>query len=385
MNTVTHLYSNIRLFFKNKFQTSWFFQRIDISVRSGFSIIIFLILLISLVIIFYLCNQVPTREFDLNVELLKTQFEYKDNNGSYSEPYADLTIEIPMSMQSERFNGTSGYLHYTIGPKNKNIDKDSTLLDRYFYTYNFNTERIDTIVYDNPDNLLSFHYYNKKQNDIFSRIKPQLLNEINNDNRIDNTYKANVFFIDFTQKTNERLFGIFRESESLQEYSSTTSNDKCYCIQSLTGNKDSIRSKNLYGSSLFTMTGDVIQNRGALATPGWFNLSDISQSYFNIKLSSATINNFTITINFRGVSQFSVLDPVPDKINMSSITYYNLEKISKIKKDGLKFHVIFPELQNKQTVRTFALTAIMSVIFTFIISDLILLSINAWRRKKKKN
>lgn len=120
----------------------------------------------------------------------------------------------------------------------------------------------------------------------------------------------------------------------------------------------------------------------ALGDPGWFTLEDISQAYCKFNLKSETIDSMYLRIDFVGATNFSTIDPVPDDITMSSIAYKDQEKIKRIKDRGLYFHVKFSEFENRQNVRMFFLTAIMSALFTIFIGFLVLALYKLAVRKK---
>ena len=107
---------------------------------------------------------------------------------------------------------------------------------------------------------------------------------------------------------------------------------------------------------------------GSMTTPSWGALEDISQAYINFKVQSSTIDSIVFNINFIGATEFSQMDPTPDKIGMSNIIFNDPIKIYKIKANGLRFHARFIELENWQQIRVFTVTAIMSAfVLVFVI------------------
>lgn len=105
-----------------------------------------------------------------------------------------------------------------------------------------------------------------------------------------------------------------------------------------------------------------------LETPKWSRLEDISQSYIELHLNSVTIESFIIKMDFAGVTEFSIINPKPDIMTMSGIEYSDSAKIALIKKHGLRFHAKFKELENRQQIRLFLVTAIMSgLLITFLV------------------
>lgn len=125
-----------------------------------------------------------------------------------------------------------------------------------------------------------------------------------------------------------------------------------------------------------------------LVSPNWYSLFDISQSYFDIKLLGESIDSITLKFDFVGATDFSQMDPKPDAIDMSSITFSDPVKIAQIKKNGLMFHAHFKEKDGVQKIRLFAITALtclftpMIMIWLVNIIVLIITGINRARRKK---
>ncbi len=119
-----------------------------------------------------------------------------------------------------------------------------------------------------------------------------------------------------------------------------------------------------------------------METPKWGRLEDISQAYYNLKLRSVTTDSINLKIDFVGVTDFSAMDPMPDKISMSSIEFNDPVKIFKIRANGLRFHADFKELGNWQVIRLFVVTAIMSGFFIIFIGFLILVFFKFKRRKR---
>ena len=110
--------------------------------------------------------------------------------------------------------------------------------------------------------------------------------------------------------------------------------------------------------------------------PGWFRLEDISQAYYDVKLNSVMIDSIVLTFDFVGATTFSKMSPEPDEITMSSITFSDPEKMLDIRLHGLKFHARFVELENRQYIRLFAITAIMGGMVTIFLALFIIGGLN---------
>lgn len=109
-----------------------------------------------------------------------------------------------------------------------------------------------------------------------------------------------------------------------------------------------------------------------LGNPGWLAMEDISQQYYNLRIKTLLLDSLTLKIDFVGATEFSSMNPEPDEIDMSSITFFKRSKLTQIEENGLTFHVTFKELQNKQNIRLFFLTSIIGGIVIILIVFLIL-------------
>ena len=91
-------------------------------------------------------------------------------------------------------------------------------------------------------------------------------------------------------------------------------------------------------------------NNYAIGDPGWFTLNDISQAYFKFNINTSSIDSISLFIDFVGATEFSLMDPIPDRTTISGISFFEPEKIEKIKTRGLLFHAKFVELENRQNI-----------------------------------
>ena len=96
---------------------------------------------------------------------------------------------------------------------------------------------------------------------------------------------------------------------------------------------------------------------------------DISKVFEIIRIPVATAQYVkSLTIDFRCPTEFSHIDPEPDEMNYSAIRFFDEDKIQKIAWDGLKLHAKFPDMENIQEVRIFALTTIITLLMTILLS-----------------
>lgn len=89
----------------------------------------------------------------------------------------------------------------------------------------------------------------------------------------------------------------------------------------------------------------------------------------------------TLSIDYVGPAEFSShIVPEPDKITLSSICYTDSSKIQEIGKRGLKFHVTFPDMENKQESRIFILSAIVTALGALVLKYLWRIIYNLYKK-----
>lgn len=89
-------------------------------------------------------------------------------------------------------------------------------------------------------------------------------------------------------------------------------------------------------------------------------------------------------LNFGGATDFSATYPSPDRIDMSSIFYSDVEKLKIIAEKGLIFNAKFRELENLQMIRLFFITTLLGFIIGLLFSslwNLSLLGIESYRKR----
>lgn len=93
---------------------------------------------------------------------------------------------------------------------------------------------------------------------------------------------------------------------------------------------------------------------------------DISQSNIKFSLNTSNINCKKIQFNFYTPTNFTAMYPEPDKISCTSIEFTNQQKILSIIKDGLFFHVSFPNNKTLLDLRNLIINSLTSIIIAFI-------------------
>lgn len=102
--------------------------------------------------------------------------------------------------------------------------------------------------------------------------------------------------------------------------------------------------------------------------PSFFALWDITQGNYHISFANENVRCDTISIEFYGATLFSNMYPSPNKTTMSGVEFTDSTAIQEIIQKGLRFHAEFVELREISATRTFLLSAILSLIISFVAS-----------------
>lgn len=127
----------------------------------------------------------------------------------------------------------------------------------------------------------------------------------------------------------------------------------------------------------------------SLDKPNFFiTAEDFSKLVEEIRLDSIGSKEIhRLDIDYKGAAEFGFLRPAPDSMTISSIHYSNPEKIDQIAKDGLKYQVRFPELENMQEIRIFfatmLLAGLLGVFFNLLYRLLRPWGLRVWKNKSK--
>lgn len=113
----------------------------------------------------------------------------------------------------------------------------------------------------------------------------------------------------------------------------------------------------------------------------WQNVIDVSRAVevFKFKpfdLYSEGIENLKFT--YCGPTEFSAMKPTPDIVTVNSIEFTDSMKLVQIAHNGLTFHTKFPDMENKQQARTFALTTILTLLITILLKIVYDLTLDLW-------
>lgn len=317
----------------------------DLNLKSVVEFVFYLFITLLLLLIFFYWHKVPERNIVLVVDNVKCNLKIPADSAISTN--ANICLNIPMtnreSNNNEGFSTSFSFYGKIINKKDKDsIDriKDSILIlttgtesDLYKEINLSNrTKILDNFLESHQDlnnNIFYFAYgYNKSEINSYNQ-KPYL------------NYIASKFD---------------NSEDSLGMLSYVTSTKKYFC-----------RSE-FYISKTFGLEQQNIYSRGELGGPIWYRFEDISQSYYNIRLCTNSIDSLTLKLDFNGVVDFSNMIPEPDIKGMGFIEFQNQDKIRQIQQNGLQFYGKFKELENMQTVRLLAVTTILGGIIILYVA-----------------
>jgi len=179
------------------------------------------------------------------------------------------------------------------------------------------------------------------------------------------------YYIKSTQSLNQKLYN-YNVKQGENSVGETSQRGKYVIKYQNTDSSTSQEIFNLFPNATFYNNKWNLKNIGgaSMSNLGWFAAFDISQAYYSINLNSSTIDSLTLEIGFVGATDFSKMIPEPDIITMRSIKFTHPKKIMTIKKNGLQFHAHFKETENRQTIRLYILTGVLSAIVGFLLRAL---------------
>lgn len=120
----------------------------------------------------------------------------------------------------------------------------------------------------------------------------------------------------------------------------------------------------------------------------WEMAVDVSRAVEHFRFSSpmgiGTSERIgSLRFYYRGLTEFSSVSPVPDEITMNSIVFTDSIKLAQIRYEGLEFHTKFPEMENKQQARMFAVTTVLTLLVTLVLKLIYDLTIDLWTWLRK--
>lgn len=414
------MFTIIKLFSKKWFTWHRYPQPKDVPIQSVYEILSFLIIFIICLFLYLRCNKVPFLEEDIQVECLDNKTIGDKYGNDYIKPSASIIFTIPYSNVNEvrkqvpYLSETDTIIRnlainfsYEISWKDSlgNFDTSNVTKDNFI-----RINRVaDSLVEAGRESMIGEHDKFFSNNELPANINYRKLFSFSYNNELEEYYKTfewysqthhieynlskPVFFYKASQAIRKKLKnsvtklipGAYSKDWYVNNDSKTSflgTNIPYVNIFHLESGEEQMSQTGFISGIMAPQMVFYDPFELALGDPGWFTLEDISQAYYKFNLKSQTIDSLYLRIDFVGAATFSTIDPAPDVITMSSIAYDNPEKIKKIKEKGLFFHVKFSELENRQNVRMFFLTAIMSALFTIFIGFLVLALYKLAVRKK---
>lgn len=399
----------------NLFTWHLFPQPKDVPIQSVYEICFFGLIFGICVYIYSKCNEIPYCQETIHIECLDNKNPGDKYGNNYLYPEAYINLRMPCTSVAELRTNTSISLN---GEKNKDnylsvqfsyrifwkewkniepnmsqatIDEEQKLKEGYNrvnrladsllsnenppQTENFRS--LQNSLYSNYS-ILSNRNYREKCGITLNNLneKYNLFKSLHTSFALPESATTPLYYYKFEQAIRKKYYNkyarVISHFNNSEQWRKVFCRDTILFLQKTEYRKSDIRQEGFIVGTTAPKTTIYDPYEIAIGDPGWFSFEDISQAYYHFSIISETIDSIQLRINFVGSTEFSELVPEPDEITMSSIVYSNGEKIAKIKKDGLLFHVKFTELENRQTVRMFFLTAVMSGLFTIFIGFIVL-------------
>lgn len=386
------------------FSWHWFPEE-PIKLNSVVEMTVFLLICISCFFLYYRWNTVPNKEFEIQIEDLSNGVVYDSTRvqvDSVRRVFAcNINYNIPMTRHEKFVEGLksctidlyplfsdgkySDFLNYTFlndSVRNGLIKNDScthTLLNKYNlkkeYKYNDRFENASKIINTLKKAFLDSLYASQDSCVMVAVSTKQSLPFLSQS--MWHGWRRTPGYIYHNYYSDDKKYFL---SDSYLYFDNRTNNDKVDPRDGI-----EIEQKRIERSTLSKILRSFnfyrpFTSGGTMMTPDWGRLEDISQAYISLKLESYTIDSIVINLNFVGATEFSQMDPIPDKVGMSNIIFNDPVKIYKIKANGLRFHARFIELENWQQIRVFTVTAIMSA-FVLIF---VVFAISSYFKVRKK-
>lgn len=375
---------------KTKENSRWFnwhlFPEEPIKVRSFIEMAIFFIIVSICFFLYYRWNIVPIKEIEIQIEDLSDGVAHNISHGRIDSIRRVLTCDfqynIPMTRHDELIENPCSYT-IKFRPLYSN-DKYSEFLN---YTFLKDSIRNGLIINDSCASIFIKEHDLEKEFDKInirpiSKIKSKYLDSFKKIlvDSLDVSGDSVVMGYIATKQSPPLIYSgkpWIKSKDNHEIINQYLSDDKkyyhynTYFYMSNWTHEDypetEIRGlqRESYKNSLHKFANyfniyKPFKSTGLLMTPKWGRLEDISQAYIRVKLKSLTIDSIVLNLNFVGATEFTAMDPAPDKVGMSNIVFNDPIKIYKIKANGLKFHARFIELENWQQIRVFTVTTIMS-------------------------
>lgn len=312
----------------------------ELSVMSVYELVCYALIFFAFAFLFIKWNKVPVREFDVNAERI-------DSNQDFSTISSQLDVDwrVPMSAIYE---SKDGYCDVTCTAVEKKPDNSMTAANRLqqgnrLYgrdsLYSYMAEKMEKSN-DNWSNATAYHIAATCSARDFFVMRA---------NRYSVPGKNNVSVADFDRKgllvnnLKAELFFAGKRGKLKHEMSS-------------------------------------ILNNTPYSRPKWYSLFDISQSYFKCHVSTGTIDDIRLTMNFEGAADIYDVKEKADSIYGSGAIYHltNNDKLD----TEIVIYARFKDLESIQSIRLFAVTAVLGGLITIFLAFIIILVYRILRKEE---
>jgi len=346
----------------------------DIPIQSVYEVICLIALLGVCLFVYLKMNHVNVVHCELGIACLKNQYYEKDYSVKDSDvieeksfaPYANITFYQPMTRHDDLLKT---YIEGATSPLEGNGDIfvifGGKTLGRFqhpkYLESRFNWSQECNKVRNKMDSIITMEYPSEQRTPQFF-----IHHSIN--------IRDNMLY-SYTGGKKEELITLCTQSYDTILHWKKFYEDK----ESNSLHSERVLSGRIFRGMKYFTVGIVPMAKSLfgehnlfMGRPSMIALEDISQQYYDIKLDYFLLDSVDLTFQFVGATEFSDMIPEPDVMTMSSISFTDQRKIRQINQNGLRFHVRFKELENRQNVRLFFLTSTMSALLTILIVFVIL-------------
>lgn len=339
----------IKKFF-NKLKNGWswhFFPNPnELNLKSAVEFLFYLIITILLLFVFYYWHKVPERNVVLCIDKIHSNHIVpKDSSVLFS---ADICLNIPMTNRESEDNCG---LKYDLTYNNSEISKS----------------KYDSIIGNRKDCIL--HYPNKNDSLLYEKVRPsnhlsKLADFLKSHSDLGN---KNVFYYAYGYNTSFLNSYASKPTTRYKANKYFDCEDSCHIFSYIESTRYYFCRCEFYMVDDSNLAFLASSPRGELGGPIWYRFEDISQSYYNVRIVSSSMDSLTLKLDFRGVVDFSNMIPEPDIKGMGFIEFHDQAKLRQIESNGLQFHAKFKELENMQTVRLLGVTTVLGgIIIIFV-------------------
>ena len=298
-------------------------------------------------------NTIPRYEDSILIET------YKDKSVTKDSLYANVSIRRPYQTFYSLSNDSAGYNIYFTGSYKRDTTK--------FINHNAHVDSLLNVLKTKVSNAsmdsIAILFNVKAKIHLYTHMsKPSSTENLQKNKSIKDNVYFNVTYnnsYDSTERAfaNGELLGVIKDKYF------DTKEEPFFILSPNLENKTSI---------------DWSPLRKLLST-----MHDMSQCYYTFRVKTNNVlkqQMGSLSIDFGGATRFSGIYPKPDETTCSGIRYTDKKKLLEIERYGLKVYCQFLESNSVQSLRTYALTTIVTFFFTLFLKMLIEM---LWRNFKR--